>query len=232
MKPREKLLHLGVSALQDDELLAVILGSGIKGKGIGELAKEVVGLLDVRSDLESLLRVRGLGQAKSMLLLAALEFARRRICPAGIRIRSAQDVIPLVAHMLSRRQEVFMVISLNGAHEVISIRTVTIGLVNFCQVHPREVFAEAITERACALIAAHNHPSGSLEPSSEDCKVTERLTRAGELLGIKLLDHIIFSHKGYYSFQECAAHYKEMQNFHSTPVTMISNEKSDNRISS
>jgi len=93
-------------------------------------------------------------------------------------------------------------ISINGANEVINTRVVTIGLVNQSQIHPREIFADVILDRASAVIIAHNHPSGSLKPSKEDISITEKIKAAGQLLGINLLDHIIFSKKGYYSFLE------------------------------
>jgi len=104
--------------------------------------------------------------------------------------------------MADRKQEHFLCISLNGANEVIATRTISVGLVNKTQVHPREVFADPITDRASAIIIAHNHPTGGLAPSKEDIEITMRLKKAGETLGIKLLDHIIFSHKGHYSFLE------------------------------
>ena len=104
--------------------------------------------------------------------------------------------------MADRKQEHFLCISLNGAYEVIAVRTVSVGLVNKTQVHPREVYADPLTDRATAIIVAHNHPTGSLTPSKDDIIITRQLKSAGETLGIRLLDHIIFGHKGYYSFQE------------------------------
>jgi DNA repair protein RadC len=103
---------------------------------------------------------------------------------------------------MDRQQEYFFSIPLNGAHEVINIKTVSKGILNRTIIHPREVFAEAITHRAASIIIAHNHPSGNLEPSKEDKEITYRLQKAGILLGIELLDHIVFSRKGYYSFLE------------------------------
>lgn len=104
--------------------------------------------------------------------------------------------------MADRKQEHFLCISLNGANEVIATRTISVGLVNKAQVHPREVFADPITDRAAAIIIAHNHPTGNVTPSKDDVEITRKLKAAGETLGIKVLDHIIFSHKGYYSFLE------------------------------
>ena len=101
-----------------------------------------------------------------------------------------------------RKQEHFLCISINGANEVMNVRVVTIGLVNKSNVHPREVFADVIADRASAVIIAHNHPSGELAPSKEDIQVTKRIKEAALLLGINFLDHIIFNSKGYYSFVE------------------------------
>jgi DNA repair protein RadC len=110
--------------------------------------------------------------------------------------------LPLISSIADKQQEHFVCISLNGANEVIENRTVTVGLLNKSQVHPREVFADVITDRAAGVILAHNHPSGELKPSDSDLKIHEQLTEAGKILGIKILDHIIISKKGYYSFQD------------------------------
>ena len=117
-------------------------------------------------------------------------------------MRTPSDVFPLVAHFADLKQERFLTVSLNGAHEVIQTRTVSVGLVNRTLIHPREVFADALTDRACAIIVAHNHPSGQLTPSPEDKDITRRLRGAGELLGIPLLDHLVFSRQDFYSFVE------------------------------
>ena len=204
-RPREKLLSKGATALSDLELLAIALGSGNKEAGVMELAEKILAVIDKQNGslkASDLIKVPGIGQAKAALISAMLEFSRRRIKPEGIIIRTASDVVPIIKHMVDRKQEYFICISLNGAHEVIASRIITVGLVNASQVHPREVFGDAITDRACAIIVAHNHPSGDLQPSREDIEVTTRLKEAGNTVGIKLLDHVIFSHRGFYSFCE------------------------------
>jgi DNA repair protein RadC len=204
-RPREKLLEKGANSLSDIELVAVLLGKGTQRQDVMSVARRVLRTLDASSDrvdLKDLLKIEGIGPAKAALLSAALEFARRRIRPEGVKISLPPDVLPLIRHYADRKQEHFICISLNGAHEVISTRIVSVGLVNKTQVHPREVFADPITDRASAIIVAHNHPSGGLYPSKEDIEVTKQLKSAGEILGIRLLDHIIFNHKGYYSFLE------------------------------
>ncbi len=204
-RPREKLWSKGVKNLSDVELLAILLGSGNRHQDVLTLSKSVLGLLDRNEtfpDPNVLLEMDGVGPAKAAVIAAALEFARRRIRPEGVRITVPTEVLPLLQHLADRKQEHFICISLNGANEVIAVRTVSVGLVNQTQVHPREVFADPITDRAAAVIVAHNHPSGSLSPSSEDKEITRRLREAGTILGIKLLDHIIFNQKGYFSFVE------------------------------
>jgi DNA repair protein RadC len=204
-RPREKLRNKGAAALSDLELLAIILGSGTKGHEVITVADRLLKVLD-RTDSqpgpEELEQIDGMGPAKATLILAALEFARRRIRPEGLKISFPPDVLPLIRHFADRKQEHFLCVSLNGANEVIQTRVVSVGLINKTQVHPREVFADPITDRASAVIVAHNHPAGGITPSQEDREVTKQLKSAGETLGIRLLDHIIFDQKGYYSFLE------------------------------
>ncbi|MBI4848738.1 MAG: DNA repair protein RadC [Nitrospirae bacterium] len=204
-RPREKLRQKGAEALSDLELMAILLGSGTKGHDVMKVADRILKALDgnnAKLDIEELQKIEGVGLAKATLIAAALEFARRRIRPEGLRISFPADVLPLIQHYADRKQEHFISISINGANEVIASRVVSVGLVNKTQAHPREVFAEPITDRASAIIVAHNHPSGGLTPSKEDTDITKQLKSAGETLGIRLLDHIIFNHKGYYSFLE------------------------------
>ena len=202
-RPREKLRDKGAAALSDLELLAIILGSGTKGHEVVPVADRLLKVLD-RTDSqpgpEELEQIDGMGPAKATLILASLEFARRRIRPEGLKISFPTDILPIIRHLADRKQEHFLCASLNGANEVIQTRVVSVGLVNKTQVHPREVFADPITDRASAVIVAHNHPAGGTSPSREDREVTQQLKFAGETLGIRLLDHIIFDRKGYYSF--------------------------------
>jgi DNA repair protein RadC len=204
-RPREKLLSKGPAALSDVELLAILLGSGTKTHDVFTVASRILKALDqsdTHADVKELQKIEGVGPAKATLIAAALEFTRRRIRPEGLKISFPPEVLPLIRHMADRKQEHFLCISLNGANEVIAVRTVSVGLVDKTHVHPRELFADPITDRASAVIVAHNHPTGNLTPSKEDIEMTRTLKAAGETLGIKLLDHIIFGHKGYYSLLE------------------------------
>jgi DNA repair protein RadC len=205
-RPREMLEEKGVEALSDYELVAAIIGSGGgDGRDVRSLSYKVVNLIkEKKGDLsfEELTKIEGIGPAKASQILSGFELARRHIVVETVKITEAKDVLPLIDRITSKQQEYFICISLNGANEVIENRTVTVGLLDRSQVHPREVFADVITDRAASVIFAHNHPSGALEPSNSDLKIHEQLTEAGRILGIKVLDHIIISKKGYYSFQE------------------------------
>jgi DNA repair protein RadC len=204
-RPREKLLSRGKESLSDVELLAVILGRGTKNRDVLSMAKDLLGVLNVKNGslcCDDIMNIHGFGEARVAQVMAALEFSRRRIKPEGVKIAKASDAVPLFSPYANSKQEHFICVSLNGANEVINLRLVTVGLLNRTQVHPREVYADAITDRAAAIIVAHNHPSGELKPSSQDITATETLRKSGELLGITLLDHIIFNLRGYFSFQE------------------------------
>ena len=204
-RPREKLARKGAAALSDEELVAAIFGRGVKGVGVREIAKRVVRLIRARKNelaVEELTSVPGVGLAKAAQILSAFELARRYLVAERVKIVTATDVLPLVAFIADKQQEYFLCISLNGANEVIDTRVVTIGLLNQSQIHPREVFADVLQDRAAAVIFAHNHPSGALQPSDEYLNTHRRLTEAGKLLGIKVLDHLIVSHNEYFSFQE------------------------------
>lgn len=203
--PRERLTKFGPAQLSDRELVAILLGSGNKKHGVFALADIVLRSVDERNgslSFDHLNSIPGIGSAKATLILAALEFARRRIKPAGTKIRDAADAYALVRHYAGKRQEHFLCMTLNGAHELIHTRVVTIGLLNKTQVHPREVFADALVDRAAAIIVAHNHPSGELEPSTADIEVTRQLVNAGKILGVAVLDHIVFGESGFVSLAE------------------------------
>jgi DNA repair protein RadC len=205
LRPRERFLRNGIGSLRDDELVALLLRTGSPGTPVARLSRRIVELIDACDgppEDADLATVRGVGPAKAATISAAFELGRRVLAPAHHRIRTPSDVLPLVQHYDDRSRERFLVVTLNGAHEVIRSHLVTIGLVNRTVVHPREVFAPAIEDRATAIIAAHNHPSGNLDISEEDREVTRRLADAGTLLGVPLLDHVIFTASGYRSLLE------------------------------
>ena len=204
-RPRERLLAKGPASLSDQELLAVLLGKGTPQVDVMTLAGKLLRVMDEKGlavEAADLTPFEGVGEAKAALLVAAIEFARRRIKPAGQKIETPADLLPMIRHYADRKQEHFLAATVNGANEVLSVRVVSIGLIDRSPVHPREVFADAVAERASGVIVAHNHPAGSLEPSAADVEATKQLKEAGRWVGIELLDHIIFNRQGYYSFLE------------------------------
>ena len=201
---RERVQKYGIKYVSNKELLMLLIGTGIKGVPVEKLASSVLRVLektDSDSVIEKMLGVRGLGNGKATLLAAALELGRRFYGTKGTIIKSPLDVIPLVQHYALEKQEHFLCISLTGANEIIKIRVITIGILNSTLIHPREIFADAIKDRCASIILCHNHPSGNTEPSFEDLQLTRRLVKVADIIGIKILDHIIISRSGYYSFR-------------------------------
>ena len=204
-KPREKLLKKGVESLKNDELLAILLGSGVQGKDVRKLAKEIVSLMDEGFDtltLKKLCDIHGLGLAKASQILASIELSKRYLIRSNKRITSAKEVYEELKEFSRKNQEHFLSITLDGASHIINTRIVFIGTLNQSMVHPREVFADAIADRAAGIIIAHNHPSGTLEASRADIQITQRLKEVSKLVGIELLDHVILSKHGFYSFSD------------------------------
>ena len=204
IKPREKLEEKGVKALSDKELVMILIGKGSNGHTIEEVAEKVLKVLDKGSEplLTDLKYIPGMGQAKATAVLAALELGRRRPNRKTKVIRRPEDIWNEVKHYAERNQEQLLVLSFNGAGELLGIHVATVGLVDKVVMHPREIFAEAIKERAVSVVIVHNHPSGQLSPSQADRILTKRISTAGKLLGINVLDHLIISTSGYYSFRE------------------------------
>ncbi|SKB29022.1 RadC family protein [Malaciobacter marinus] len=205
-KPREKLKKLGADALKDYELMAILLGSGVKGKDVITLSKEIIKLF--KSDfenisLETLLQTHGLGTAKACQIVSAISLSKRYLIKnQNIKISNSNDVFEELKPYKNKQQEHFFTLYLDGANHLIETKVITIGTLNQSLVHPREVFSYAIEKRCASIIVAHNHPSGILKQSSEDINVTKRLKESGKILGIELLDHVIFTKDGFYSFQE------------------------------
>ena len=202
--PREKLARLSIDALTDKELLMLLIGSGTNGRSVSAIADELLEKLDKEKNLKlSEIRiVPGIGIAKASMIAAALELGRRRKDRLKTIITKPSDIFNEVRHYASREQENLIVVMLNGAHEVLGTRVVTRGLIDRTIAHPRDLFAPAVEKRAVAICIAHNHPSGNLTPSLNDKEMTDRMVASSNILGIKLLDHIIFSHDDFYSFLE------------------------------
>jgi DNA repair protein RadC len=204
-RPRERLFRDGPESMSDQELLTIILNSGIPGKNVSEIANDLLEKIDSSKSIPSpkdLSQLKGIGKSKACTIVSMLEFGRRRWGPAGTKLMIPEDVYLAIRHYADRRQERFLSISLNGAHEIIAIRVVTVGLVDKTIVHPREVFSDVIADRASAVIVAHNHPSGQMKASSEDDEITIRLKHAAKILGINFLDHVIFSEDSFISYRK------------------------------
>jgi DNA repair protein RadC len=214
--PREKLLRLGPEALSDAELLALLVRTGVEGKDVLEVCRD---LLRHAGDLVSLGRMspreiqnnsKGIGKAKSCELAAVFELGRRALRQQILRdkIDSPEAVYQLMAHQMSTlRREALQVILLNTRHRLMRVETVSLGSVNESIADPREVFREAIIQGAFAVILVHNHPSGDPSPSEMDRTLTKRMAQVADLLRIRLLDHIIIGqaspdHRPYFSFKE------------------------------
>ena len=206
-RPRERIAQKGVEALSDQELIEAIIGRGTRNKDVRALAREIASLVAEKPQhirYNDLLEIEGIGPTKAAQIMACFELGRRCFRqPDAIRtIQKPEDVMQFVVGLRDRRQEHFVTITLNGAGEVIATRTVTIGILNHSLVHPREVFADAITDRAASIICVHNHPSGSLDPSPQDIAITRQLQEAGTVVGIQMIDHIIVTKTGFCSMKE------------------------------
>ena len=210
-RPREKLLRHGASALGDNELVALVLGSGCRRTDALALANELLarrgglhGLL--RSTCDDLARIAGIGRAKAAQIVAALELGRRTLThapSARIRLRTPHEAAAyLMPAFGSRPVEQFGVVLLDTKHRVLRTVVVAIGTLNSTVVQPRDVFREAALAGAAAIVVFHNHPSGDPSPSPDDVALTRRLMAAGTLLGIDVVDHIILGDVRYWSFKE------------------------------
>ncbi len=202
---RELVLSNGMSYPSDEELIMLILGSGTKKVPIEQLAHEVMTAIDGTNPpelIESLQKVDGMGKTRALTIAAALEFGRRMNRNPQAVLGSPKDVIPYVQHYAMQTAEHFVSVSLNGAREIISIRVLSVGSGNMAILRPREIFCEAVKEHASAVVLCHNHPGGCCTPSPDDIETTSALEKAAELLGIALLDHIIITRTGYFSFLE------------------------------
>ncbi len=202
-RPREKIINHGAEKLSDLELLMAIIGSGNKQASVEQISRAVLKLIRAKNgdiSYQDLKQVKGLGDAKISVILANLELAKRYLIDDERPIiDSSEAAVEQLAEFRNKKQEYFVCLSLDGANRLITKRIITIGTLNSSLVHPREVFADAITDHAASIIVAHNHPSGSLRPSKADLEVTKRLQQSADILGINLIDHIIITKDKYRS---------------------------------
>lgn len=211
-RPREKLLLKGPQSLSDSELLAILIANGTKNKSALDLAKEVLNLgknhlPDLgKLSVKEFMKVKGIGEAKAITIVAALEIGRRRQAMASREktvVTSSSDVaIYLQTLLKDHRHEVFAVLFLNRANKINHFQIISEGGITGTVADPRIILKRALEEDAVSLILCHNHPSGSLKPSRADEELTQKIKEAAKYFDIKVLDHLIVSDDGYYSFAD------------------------------
>jgi DNA repair protein RadC len=210
-RPREKLQRVGATALGDNELLAVVLGYGRANASALDLANAVLSAvagLDrlARARYDELRRIPGIGAARASQIVAAVELGRRTLTRVGrerIQITSPRVLAEMLLPQYgSRSVEQFGVVLLDTKHRVLRTTVVTVGTVDASIVHPREIFREAASAGAAAIVLFHNHPSGDPEPSQDDVVLTRRIAAAGILMGIDVVDHVILADARYCSMRE------------------------------
>ena len=210
-RPRERLIRQGARSLSNQELIAILLGTGTKRESVLTVANRVLINFEKlhnlkHATLEEMTEIKGIGEAKAVLLLAAIELGRRlasKDLEERFTIRSPEDAATfLMQDMTSLQLEHFVCLFLNVKNQVLHKQTIFVGSLNASIVHPREIFREAVKRSAASIICSHNHPSGIPTPSPEDIDVTTRLYEAGKIVGVDLLDHVIIGDHQFISMKE------------------------------
>jgi DNA repair protein RadC len=198
-RPREKLLKLGADKLSDTELLAILLRVGSRGKSAVDMAREMINQFgsfrNIDSKSFSELKRKGLGIAKIAQIKASIEIGKRFLKEKSltkIKVKTSEDIVDyFIPYLRDMKKEIFKAVLLDGKNKIIKDVTISEGTLTKSIVHPREVIKEAVTESSAALVLIHNHPSGEPHPSQDDIEITNRIISACELVGLKILDHII-----------------------------------------
>lgn len=211
-RPRERLLKNGVDHLSNEDLLAILIKTGTYQKSVKDISLELLKIYGNFENLknmtiESLKKIKGIGEVKAIELIAALEFGKRIFLEKDThtkkRLASAKDIWKYTKYLFyNKKQEYFYALYFNNKQELIEAKKLFIGTINRSVVHPREVFKEAYLLSASSIVCMHNHPSGDTSPSREDIKFTKSLYEIGNIQGIPVVDHIIVSDNSYYSFYE------------------------------
>ncbi|MBP2617644.1 RadC family protein [Chryseobacterium jejuense] len=211
-RPREKFLQKGKNALSDSELLAIIMGSGNREESVLELARKILASVNNNwhqlslLSVKDLMKFKGIGEAKAISIITALEIGRRRAgqeIPEKSIIGNSHDAYAILKNQLSDlRTEEFWAIFLNNSNKVLHTSQLTQGGISQSIVDVRVLFKTALEHFSTGVIIAHNHPSGSLKPSKEDINITQKIKEAGKVLSIQLLDHIIITQDSYFSFSD------------------------------
>jgi len=208
-RPREKLVAKGAENLKDSELLAILLRTGTTGKNVIEIASQILSKYSKKRLLQmtydDLSKIGGIDSAKATTLLAAFELSKRALEVNDTNlpvINTAKDAVAQLTDMRDLKKEHFVVLYLNAKNQLVHKETISMGTLNANLVHPREIFEPALKHSAAQIIAAHNHPSGDPKPSEDDLELTKRLTEAGKMMGIEIMDHVIVSKNSHFSFKE------------------------------
>lgn len=206
-RPREKLERYGPGKLSNSELLAILLGSGTKKYNIIELSQKILSKFPngqiVEASYEDLKKVYGLGPVKACQIIACFEFGKRMLKgKLAAFILSPEDVWKNLKDLRGHKKEHFVIFYLDSRNQEIQREIISVGTLNANLVHPREVFEPAVKNLCAHIIVAHNHPSGDPEPSEDDIEITKRLSEAGKILGIEILDHVIVAKNGYSSLKK------------------------------
>jgi len=208
-QPREKLIEKGVENLKDRELMAILLRTGTKGKDVLKVSEEILCKFPKKKllslDFKELSKIKGIGEGKACLLLAAFELTKRALEVEDNNlstINSAKDTVAQLQELRTAMKEHFVVLYLNAKNQLIYKETISIGTLNASLIHPREVFEPAIKNLTVQIIIAHNHPSGDTEPSTDDIAITKRLVESGKILGIEIIDHVIITKNDFLSFKD------------------------------
>lgn len=211
-RPREKFLKKGPDSLSSSDLLAILLGSGTKGVNVQQLSQKIIkkfgkNFLDIK--INDLKKVQGIGEAKALQIIASIALVKRfdvKNNKNELVIKNSSDVESIIYDIKEKKKEYLICLYLNARNALLKKEVISIGLLDKTLLHPREIFYPATELNASSVILVHNHPSGELEPSKKDLQVVEKITQAGEIMGIPVIDFIIVSEKGSYSF------YKKLKN--------------------
>ena len=216
LRPREKLLQKGADALSKSDLLAILLGSGIKGTNVTKLSQTIIkkfGQDFLNIYIDDLLTISGIGKVKAMQIISAIALVKRFYQEQQgdeFIVKNAQDVLMLTHELKDKKKEYLVCLYLNAHHALIKKETISIGLLDKSLFHPREIFHPAIKLNACSIILIHNHPTGNPKPSQQDKKIVQKISKAGQIMGIPVVDFLITAKSGYYSF------YQQLQSNDST----------------
>jgi len=205
-RPRERFLKKGSDALSKSDLLAILLGSGIKGKNVRQLSEQIIkkfgkNFLNIKVD--DLLEVSGIGQAKALQIISAISLVKRFYDEekgGDTIIRNQQDVLSLTYDLRDKKKEYLVCLYLNARNALIKKEIISVGLLDKSLIHPREIFHPAVELNAASIILVHNHPSGDSSPSTKDIEVVQKISQAGEIMGIAVIDFIITAENGSCSF--------------------------------